>query len=310
MTMTMAKATTLQELISEVGQLVPRNCNASEALVAAGLDWKVVTSNLTTKDGQEIGTHFATVRLDTGEVFGVVKGRYKTVQNEEYAAFLTDLFHQTGANLEALGDLKTGGTIWFLAKCPSSINIKGVGVLDTYYLATSSHDGTGSVALNFVIMGKISKTTYSVALPDIKSQVSLRHTKNIKVDAALMAKVKVNSEAYWDSIKASFAALQEKTLKDGEVEELLLQLFPEKQTLEGDPLDTPALITARYRIALIMAGDVGEKKATRWNLFNAVCQYIDQARPIRGASANRWVSSNFAGAGELLRQQAFDILSQ
>ena len=55
---------------------------SKEALVAAGLDWKVIQKEICTKEGQPVEGYRANIRDRDQNILGVVSERYKVVQNE------------------------------------------------------------------------------------------------------------------------------------------------------------------------------------------------------------------------------------
>ena len=57
--------------------------NSQEALVAAGLDWKVIQKPIKTSDGCLIPGFKANIRDRDQQILGVVTDRYKVVQNED-----------------------------------------------------------------------------------------------------------------------------------------------------------------------------------------------------------------------------------
>ena len=94
-----------------LGTKVPGHMTAQEALVAGRLDWRVNVQKIHAESGASIPTHFATVREDTGNVLGVVKGRYHVVQNAELADFLGGIFGQASAVVETVGALRKGSPV-------------------------------------------------------------------------------------------------------------------------------------------------------------------------------------------------------
>ena len=64
---------------------------SADALVWAGLDWKVIQKEVRTEDGAWIAGYKANIRSTDGSVLGIVSDRYKVVQNEDAFRFTDEL---------------------------------------------------------------------------------------------------------------------------------------------------------------------------------------------------------------------------
>ena len=100
-----------------LGIRVESALNSQEALVAAGLDWKVIQKPIKTSDGCLIPGFKANIRDRDQQILGVVTDRYKVVQNEDAFAF-TDQLLGEGVTYETAGSLQKGRRTWILAKLP------------------------------------------------------------------------------------------------------------------------------------------------------------------------------------------------
>ena len=85
-----------------LGTLVMEAPASADALVWAGLDWKVIQKEVRTEDGAWIAGYKANVRSTDGSVLGIVSDRYKVVQNEDAFRFTDEL----------LGEGVTYETLW------------------------------------------------------------------------------------------------------------------------------------------------------------------------------------------------------
>ena len=70
-----------------LGTLVMEAPASADALVWAGLDWKVIQKEVRTEDGAWIAGYKANIRSTDGSVLGIVSDRYKVVQNEDAFRF-------------------------------------------------------------------------------------------------------------------------------------------------------------------------------------------------------------------------------
>src|SRR3990172_10682534 len=91
---------------------------ASEALLASGLDWKVVSRPVFNQQGGQIEGFNAIVREDTGEVFQIAKDRYLPVQNNECFQVFDEVVGTGQAKYEVAGSLQGGRKVWILSRIP------------------------------------------------------------------------------------------------------------------------------------------------------------------------------------------------
>ena len=102
-----------------LGTRVENALSSEEALIASGLDWRVVQKPIMTNDLTPIAGYKANIRDSDNKVLGVVSDRYKVVQNAEAFAF-TDTLLGEGVKYETAGSLQEGKKIWLLAKLPEN----------------------------------------------------------------------------------------------------------------------------------------------------------------------------------------------
>ena len=96
-----------------LGQSVESAPTSEDAIVAAGLDWKVEKKPIFDAQGNQIDNYFANTRDKDNSVLGVVSGRYEIVQNEEAFSF-TDSLVDAGMKYSTAGSLRNGKCIWLL----------------------------------------------------------------------------------------------------------------------------------------------------------------------------------------------------
>lgn len=148
--------------------------NSQEALVAAGLDWKVIQKPIKTSDGCLIPGFKANIRDRDQQILGVVTDRYKVVQNEDAFAF-TDQLLGEGVTYETAGSLQKGRRTWILAKLPQRYIISG-DEIEPYLVFMNSHDGTGAIKAAMTPIRVVCQNTLNLALSTAKRTWSTNHT--------------------------------------------------------------------------------------------------------------------------------------
>lgn len=79
-----------------LGQRLDAPATARETIQAAGLDYDVKLSDMTTTDGIPVPSKKAVVRTDTNDVLGVVGNSYVPVQNRQAFGFLDAIAAEGG----------------------------------------------------------------------------------------------------------------------------------------------------------------------------------------------------------------------
>ena len=94
-----------------LGVRVEEAPESKEALIQAGLDWKVEQTDVYAASGERILGYKANIRDIDRSVLGIVGDRYKIVQNEEAFAFTDGLLGE-GVKYETAGSLAGGKIVW------------------------------------------------------------------------------------------------------------------------------------------------------------------------------------------------------
>ena len=126
-----------------LGVRVEEVLGSKEALIQAGLDWKVEQTDVYAASGERISGYKANIRDIDRSVLGIVGDRYKIVQNEEAFAFTDGLLGE-GVKYETAGSLAGGKIVWMLAKLPEKYIISG-DAIEPYLVFCNSHDGSGAI---------------------------------------------------------------------------------------------------------------------------------------------------------------------
>lgn len=152
-----------------LGTRVDKALTSREALVMAGLDWRVEQKPIRTEDGGIIEGYKANIRDVDQKVLGVVSNRYKVVQNEETFAF-TDALLGEDVRYETAGSLADGKRTWMLAVLPHKYIIAG-DEITPYLVFMNSHDGSGAIKAAMTPIRVVCQNTLNLALATAKRKV-------------------------------------------------------------------------------------------------------------------------------------------
>ncbi len=296
-----------------LGQSLDAPATARETIQAAGLDYDVKLSDVTTSDGIPIPSRKAVVRTDTNDVLGVVGNSYVPVQNRQAFGFLDAIAAEGSIRYHTAGALRKGERIWLLGKLSGQIRVKGSEDLtEKFLLLSNSHDGSSALRVFFTPIRVVCSNTLAMADRSGKGEgIALRHQGNLPSKVREAQEVLGLARRYYDDLefRIDFLAGHHPSAA---------QLARYFETLYPDPADGSSSSRARNvrdsLYNLFERGKGQEIPAIRhssWAAFNAVTEFVDHHRSTRGRNdhergSNRLDSAWF-GSGNRLKQHAFRL---
>ena len=245
-----------------LGTRVEEAPGSKEALVLAGLDWKVVQKPIFTEDGLPVNGFKANIRDRDSQVLGVVTNRYKVVQNEDAFAF-TDKLLGEGVTYETAGSLQDGRRTWILAKLPQRYIISG-DEITPYLVFMNSHDGTGAIKAAMTPVRVVCQNTLNLALSTAKRSWSTNHTGDIKGELGKaidrLQQIRLSDQKVYEYINALFP------LMDGITEQQKKNLLRLKEEVKTRYFDAP---------------DLQHVGKNGYRFVNAVSDFATHGKPLR-----------------------------
>ena len=262
-----------------LGVRVEEVLGSKEALIQAGLDWKVEQTDVYAASGERISGYKANIRDIDRSVLGIVGDRYKIVQNEEAFAFTDGLLGE-GVKYETAGSLAGGKIVWMLAKLPEKYIISG-DAIEPYLVFCNSHDGSGAIRVAMTPVRVVCQNTLNLALKGASRVWSARHTGNVmnRMDEARETLQLAN--AYMSQLGRSINELQAKKLTDKKVLAMIDSLYPVSEDLsemqKKNNLKQLEILKACYFDAPDLQG-VGKNG---YRFINAVSDMAYHGKPLR-----------------------------
>ena len=297
---------------------------AREAMEIAQLDWNVnmkpVSYRSSSGRSVKIPNRMAAVS-DRGEVFGVFSDRYVPLQNVEAFRFFDEVVKSGEAIYHTVGVSNNGGRVWIMAQLPGDLQVKVNGdKMTRYLLLVNSHDGSSAVKVRPTAVREVCTNTMHIALAYDQSDrrtiapVTLhrtrsegfgwyaRHTAGITRQVGAAREAIGLQEAYFAKLMEQVNRIAETKIDETEREAFLFQLFGPVQSKEN--------ITKRVRermdtVHALFSNGSGNNGQTRWDMFNALTEYIDHHD---GKEENRLDRAWF-GPGLRIKQNAWDLLT-
>lgn len=268
-----------------LGTEVKEALSSKEALKQAGLDWKVISQPICTKEsGIDIEGYSANVRDSDGSVLGIVGDRYKIVQNDEAFAF-TDALLGEGARYETAGSLAGGKRIWMIASLDKT-NIMGDEVIP-YLVFTNSFDGSGAVKVAITPIRVVCQNTLTLALKQAERTWSVKHTSTIGSKISQAKETLFSAEKYMKYLEASSEMLADIKVSKNDITDFLTYAFPISENASERQVNN---ITDRrnnfYRL-YSNKSDITRFRGTAYGLMQAAADFDAHEMPKRRTATNQ-----------------------
>jgi len=295
-----------------LGTKLDQPATAREAITAAGLDYEVKLTPVTTYDGLEVPKTNAVVRYDTQTVLGVVSNRYVPVQNQQAFGFLDSVVAEGGLRYHTAGALGQGEKIWMLAKLPGHIRVKNSDdLVDKFLLLSNSHDGSAAMRVFFTPIRVVCQNTLTLAERGSRGQgVSILHKGDLQAKIHDAQQVLGFATRFYDDAGERINRLASHYPSQTQLTAYFRELYPDPE--EGSNTRAANVRQELHRLFEEGIGhDEPSIKHSSWVAFNAVTEFVDHVRPGRGLNdserTSRRLDSIWFGSGAQLKQKAWKL---
>lgn len=311
----------------KLGTVTTDALTAEDALKTAYLDWQVFKSEnpvstmvpmlgnsaMEENSMEEITFEdkFMTYRYhpktQKADALGVVGSRYTPVQNSEAFSLLNYIADESGAVFETAGSLNSGRKVFMTMKLPNQMTIGGVDAIDMYLMAWNTHDGTSSFNLLTTPIRVVCQNTLSMAINGAKSSFALRHTTNVQGKVQEAREALQLAWQYTDAFAIEAEELLAQKLSTNDYAKIVEKLIPIDETV-----DRKRSLAEEARGALMSLWNAPTQEnvaGTKWAAWNAVVEYADWAKPVRGNNADvKRAERIVTGAGDAFKNKALQLI--
>ena len=250
-----------------------------DALIFAGLDWKVEQRDVYTEDGTLIPGYKVNTRDTDNTALGIVSDRYKVVQNEEAFQF-TDALLGEGVTYETAGALQGGRKVWILARMPHRYIIAGDEIAP-YMVAMNSHDGSSGVKVAMTPIRVVCQNTLNLALNSAKRIWAAKHTENVMNRVQEARATLLMAEAYMGELGREIDELSQIKLSDRKVMEFMNEFFPVTEDMRDTQKKNNLRLLEDLKRRYWEAPDLLGMGRNGYRFVNAVSDFATHADPIR-----------------------------
>ena len=277
-----------------------KNLTSKEAIVAAGLNWKVEKrpSYFYTPEQKPVrGEGFDIVRTDREISLGHTGDIFTPLQNEDAFKFMDEIVGQGRAVYHTAGSLAEGRKVWLLVDMKESAEIGKGDEVQNFCLLSNGHDGRTILDVCLTRVRVVCWNTLQEALNAKEKGLffSFRHTRTIQQKAKnVQMALSAVSERFKKFIEAGKYLAGEKILSH-QLDEFLFKLEMERANQREASLEKQFKDfrrTEKYR-QLVGAFEnspgagMDGAKGTLWGAVNAITYYYDHQAPAASPSPFR-----------------------
>lgn len=285
-----------------IGTVVEEAPTSEDAIKIAKLDWKIEQIPVMA-NGNQIPNYFANVRSDTNEALGVVRGRYKVVQNTEAFDFVDGIIENKDVECryETAGSLFNGRKIFLLVRLPNK-ELLGDDV-ENYLFFTNSHDGSSALTAGITNVRVVCNNTLQMAIRGAQRTWTCRHTDSIFAKKAQAQEALGLAVTYMDSMDEIAEKLATKKINE---EKFFRKLFEKNPTNLCEKNKEQAI--ERMHIIFNEKDDLQNFRGSAWGMYNAVADFVSNTTPFRNTATYKENKMNQFCSGYAMLNTAQDLL--
>lgn len=249
----------------------PVRRNAADAIATAGMDWGVATHPIYDHNRNVIDSHKAVIRDSDQKVLGVVKNRYRCLQNREIFNWFQPFIDEGGCQFETCGSLKGGSVVWVLATLAMNDLEVGQDKIKPYLQFSSSHDGSQVTRIGFVPIRTVCWNTLSANLCNKESQLlRIPHTESQHVALHKVRDIINLATQTFEATVEDCRKLVACKVNREDVREYVRVVF---EFADDEKISTRSANVLKHVTDLCYVG-VGNSGETAWDAYNGVTQYL------------------------------------
>lgn len=299
-----------------LGKTIASAATSAQAIDLAGLNWSVCqwpVHAVNPSSGQASVTphHRANVRMDTQAVLGIVSPTYQPFQNRDAFDFMDSLVGDKLAMFETAGAIKEGRKVWMLARIPKEYRAGPEDLIKPYVLLVNSFDGSTSLRMLPTTIRVVCQNTLNLALKQQGGEgLAIQHKSNLDLRVRQARQKLGVIAARFDRFDEELHAMLQTPLTTRKVARYFEGLLPDPTNLTDRQRRHRDLTMTHFQVNLendrnTLAGIRG----TAWAAYNAVSEWADHAREVRGVNEQARLESRldsiWFGSSHRIKQQAY-----
>jgi phage/plasmid-like protein (TIGR03299 family) len=299
-----------------LGQYVSEAMTSEQAIELGGLNYGVEKRPLFAPAWEgtyvEAPGFYANVRTDNNEILGVVKGRYRIVQNKDAFGFFDTIIDKGEAIFETAGALGRGERIFVTAKLPDDMLVRGEKV-EKYIMLTNSHDGSTTIIAGFTPIRVVCNNTLTAALKNLDNKVSISHTASAESRLREASRVMGIASKYMDEVNMAFESMTTRRLTDLElkhyIETVMKSATKEEESDKDASTRMKNLVDQVYSFTITHPTQTTEAAyRTLWGAYNGISGFYNFLKDYKSAD-QKMRDMNYGYANDKI-SKAFDLAAR
>jgi phage/plasmid-like protein (TIGR03299 family) len=266
--------------------------NFAKALKASGLDYDVEVWNTKAVDpmtGRELASPKAAQIVrptpDGLKVVGSTGRRFTPIQNRD-AFSIAEPLVEMGATIEGLADFHHGAASLLVLGLNQPVSLTcpdgHIETLDLNLLVKNAHDGSSALTLALTAMRPECTNVLQAAIAGAERVWKIAHTPNAQERVELARTAVLEAVGYQERFQEVAQHMMDTEMVDAEFAKIVAGLWRVAPGAEGKVADRKREIQAQVMDLFQTSPTMEHIRGTRWAGYNAITEYLDHYRPVKG----------------------------
>ena len=278
-----------------------------------GHQWNDAGSEIQAMPGNEhLPTHYANVHSKTDKVLGVVGHKYQILQNEELLEIAQAVEDKTGAKIVDATSMREGKDVFFQLS-GSNFTLPGNDEVKAYRLYYNNHAAEKPNYWLDTTIRVVCENTLNAAIYEGKKEgIKIRHTMSMKdrIEETILALKE--SEELAKQFRSTCEYLANATRIN--MPSYFDHVYGATYGQAPDPVEEPAKFTRKVKMQDAWRTNFERDRhpSSMWTALNAVTEWADHARPVRGEPKDTTLRrhSTLFGTSADFKRKALDVAFQ
>lgn len=270
-----------------------QQANYAKALKASGLDYDVEVWDTRAVDpltGRVLESPKAAQIVrptpDGLKVVGSTGRRFTPIQNRDAFAIAEDLVGTHGATIDGLADFRHGGASLMVLNLNKDVTLTtpdGKGdPITLNLLVKNAHDGSSALTLALTPMRLECTNALQAAIAGAERVWKISHTPNAQERVNIARTAILEAVGYQERFQEVAQTMLDQPMVDAEFAKIVARLWKVAPDATGKVADRKREIQAQVMDLFQTSPTLEHVRGTRWAGYNAVTEYLDHYRPVKG----------------------------
>lgn len=294
--------------------------NYAKALKASGLDYDVEvwdTQAIDPLSGRVLESPKAAQIVrptpDGMRVVGSTGRRFTPIQNRDAFAIAENLVGDFGATITGLADFRHGGASLMVLDLGKPITLRtpdgGEDVVDLDLFVKNAHDGSAALTMGLTAIRIACTNVLPAAIAGAQRLWKVSHTPNAEARVTLAREAILEAVGYQEKFAAAAQAMMDQPMVDAEFAKIIAGIWKVHPDAVGKVAErkreTQDLVMDLFQNSPTMDSIRG----TRWAGYNALTEYLDHYRPVKGQADVARAEGSLEGPNVRVKEAMWKMLA-